>query len=459
MVTYADWFFDKEMDFYLTLEPIMNGEVEEKSSEKGIDNKGFDLKLADKMNKSAIEKNSGQNHPGGDYDSNTSEMSRSQSTTCLSEETQAYESPKPITRRKNKSVAPGPPICKDEKRKDGQLGKDNVKTKEIHVFNDKPDKPPRPTVVSNSTLPRPSKSNRENKINENNEEIMKKQPVDDIVLSKKLDESNEKVISHIKKDTITTSMATISTNADSVHISKESSKETYSTNSLDRRSERPVAAPRSIINTTVEVFEKKSDSESNKPPEYSKVNLISVKKEWLLGKDSADIDNLPLKKPAIPERPLTLKPQAFKMNRTSMDPNNFRNNYENILLSSNENLNTGSTDDSRTLQKNYSVINKQQQISVIEVGSSNKNNSNDKVSDNNTSGVVDDDANLIPSGGTTSMEKTVNDNKTFESEVDKDADADDDDDDKDVVVVQERKTAGVTSNRPLSLPGKDHLSR
>lgn len=415
------------MEFYLTLEPVLNGDVDEKNSEKGIENRGFDLKAVDKMHKSAIEKGSGQNHPGGDADSSLSDIKRSQSISSLSEEIPTYESPKPITRRKNKSVAPVPPIFKDDKKKEGaRVVKENsqfVKMKEQHLISDRPDKPPRPLVTSNSTLPRPSKNNRENKSTETNAEDMMLQSTDDmVILRKPLDECVEKPI---RKDLVRRT-TTISTNTDSVKEFKDG----YPTNSLERRSERPVAAPRTV-SMTVEMSDKlKAESES-KPIEYSKVNLISVKKEWLLGKDSADIESIQLRKPAVPERPSTLKPHNFKLNRSFMDVT-LRNNYENVSLSSNENLSTGSLDD-KTLQKTQMYSIEKQQVAIIDVGNQDK---------------VKTDKNLectpkeVLNNGKDEVEKNLPE-KTGDGDRDNDCN-------EAVASTNERKISG---SRPVSLPG------
>ncbi|KAK6624102.1 hypothetical protein RUM44_010960 [Polyplax serrata] len=425
LVTYADWFFDKDMEFYITLEPIMNGEVDEKSVDKGgIDNKGFDIKVADKMNKSVIEKGSGQNHPGGDVETNLSEMKRSQSIGSLSEEVHTYESPRPITRRKNKSVAPGPPIFKDEKKKDdaklsSKSSSQPGKGREQNLASDKPDKPPRPSVTSNATLPRPSKSFREKSTELNREEF-------------KVSTGEESLIRNLaaaKKEPVT--KTTASTNTDTYLVSKEN--RTSFAGSVELRGERPVAAPRTV-STLIEVSDKPKPESESKPIEYNKVNLISVKKEWLLGKDSVENENAFQKKPVVPERPSTLKTQSFKFNRNSIGAS-LRNNYENITLSSTENL-SGNNSEDRSMQKAQISSTDKQQVSVVEIRNKEKRDSFEDVTKNGGEGVTNNEPG-------SKIEESC-----------------DDDDDRDVVVPsEERKTASSNSNRPLSLPGTEKPER
>lgn len=354
-MTFADWFFDAETDFYITLEPVMNGESEEKAAERGIDNKAFDIKAADRKEKSEKEKTHSRNHSGGENVSDNSvvEMKRSQSISSLSDETQTHGSPKPITRRKNKSAAPVPPVVK--KKDEAKSSKEpcqSPKTKEVSSTSERPDKPPRPSVPANSTLPRPAKSH---KSTETSKEDIMTQSVGSISLSKNESAESESV-NEVKK---TKSVASVSTNTESVPRVKES----YQTGSIDRRlREKPVAAPRSI--NSMEMTEKeKSDADSK--IEYNKVDTITAKKEWLLGKDSGDSENVPLRKPAIPERPSSLK-ATLKMTRNSLDTN-----YENVSASSNENLSSGSSDE-RTLQRTQMYSIDKQQVSIISVGNEEK---------------------------------------------------------------------------------------
>lgn len=430
LVTYANWFFDKEMDFYRTLEPIMNGEADDKSTDRGIDNKGFDLKSADRTPKTSIEKDKThmRNHSGGEHsDYSAGEMKRSQSINSLDDVHTAHDSPKPVTRRKNKSAAPIPPGVKDVKKKEEVKSiKDNVQTstpskpKEVSLV-ERPDKPPRPSVPATSTLPRPAKNNRENKSTETCKDDVMTQSVGALGFEKFLrndqnPESGDKQESHVRKEKVT--KASVSTNTETTPRIREH----YQTGSIDRRiRDKPVAAPRSV-SSAIEAFEKEKLESDSKTNEYNKIDLINVKKEWLLGKDSSDGEGAP-KKPAVPERPSTLKSHALKA-RNSLDTN-LRNNYENVSLSSNENLSSGSSDE-RTLQRTQMYSIDKQQVAIINVGNEEK-------------GKKDEEKNV-------EVGEKEEQGKEKEEEKEKDVEKE-----KEVPVEKEKKDS--VGSRPLSLPG------
>lgn len=371
LVTYADWFFDKEIketDFYVTLEAIVNGETDEN---RGIDNKGFDLKSVDKTSKTSLDKDKThlRNHSGEFNQTVAGEMKRSQSINSLTDDNYSHDSPKPVTRRKNKSAAPVPPGIKDDKKKpESKSASIQISTpsKSKELVGDKPDKPPRPNVPTTSTLPRPGKNHRENKSTETSKDDIMTQSVGAMGFenfsSEQVSESPGKQDMHLKREKI--QKATASTNTEPIPKVKEFG-------SVERRiRDKPIAAPRSISCSAEGSENEKQESDSSKTSEYYKVDLINAKKEWLLGKNNSENDSTPLKKPAIPERPSTLKQHALKA-RTSVELNLRINNYENVSLSSNENLSGGSSDE-RTLQKAQLYSIDKQQVSIINVGNDEK---------------------------------------------------------------------------------------
>lgn len=404
LVTYADWFFEEEVDFYVTLEPVLNGETDEKVAEKGIDNKGFDIKHAEKMAKNLGDKH---NRSPSNQDNMAGEIKRSQSINSLSDDLPVHESPKPIMRRKNKAVAPVPPIGKDAKKSDDS--RKSLMPSQVESSTEKPNKPPRPNAPINATLPRPSKS-RENKSTETRDDIMT-QSVGNLDLDK-VEQSKINSQETDKKEKTVKKLINVSTNTDVTSRPKDVAEIRV----------KPVAAPRSIPASTEE---KEKFEGSSKSSDYSsRIDLLHVKKEWLLGKDSQEPDTSTLKKPAIPERPSNLKPQSFKV-RNSID-NPPRNNYENVTISVNDNLNCPSSGE-RSLQRTQMYSIEKQQVAIIKFENEDK-----KVKEKGESEAIDDSSEK-QTVDTAEPEKTTDDNEN--------------------VSLEERRSSISCANRPLSLPG------
>ncbi|KAL0278553.1 UNVERIFIED_CONTAM: hypothetical protein PYX00_000346 [Menopon gallinae] len=409
LVTYADWFFEEEIDFYVTLEPVLNGEADEKVTEKGIDNKGFDIKHAEKASKNSGEKH---NRSVSNQDNLAGEIKRSQSISSLSDDLPVHESPKPIMRRKNKAVAPVPPLGKDGKKSDDS--RKSLMPSQAESSSEKPDKPPRP----NATLPRPSKS-KENKSTETRDDIMT-QSVGNLDLER-VDQSKINSQETDKKDKSAKKVINVSTNTEVVCRPKEV---------VEVRA-KPVAAPRSIVTSTEE---KEKSEDSSKNCDYSRIDLLHVKKEWLLGKDSQESDTSTLKKPAIPERPSNLKPQSFKVRNNLENPP--RNNYENVTISSNENLNCASTGEGSLQRTQMYSIDKQ--VAIIKFGNEEKK-AKEKEKEGSSEAIDDNVERQTATVDNVEPDKKTDDNENVPSE--------------------ERRGSISFASRPLSLPGTEKPER
>nr|CAD7202488.1 unnamed protein product [Timema douglasi] len=169
LVTFSDWFFPGELDFYQTLcreSGMVNGLMAasfsslsgQLSSEAGGGSSPVDKGLRHARSSSG---EGALIATGGD-------MKRTQSNSSLSDHSSPPQgSPKPATRRKNKP-APVPPANSATARDppslftppDKNVEKPDKTVEKPERPADKPDKPPRPAgapPITSSTLPRPSK--------------------------------------------------------------------------------------------------------------------------------------------------------------------------------------------------------------------------------------------------------------------------------------------------------------
>ncbi|XP_063234388.1 rho GTPase-activating protein 44-like isoform X2 [Bacillus rossius redtenbacheri] len=156
LVSFADWFFPGEVEFYQTLSretALVNGMTASYTSLSGqLPAETAGVAPSEKTTRHA-RSSSGEGQLLGSADEGV-DMKRTQSNSSLSDHSSPpHGSPKPATRRKNKP-APVPPSNSVSAR-DPPVP---FVTEKAAV--EKPDKPPRPAVgpITVSTLPRPSKS-------------------------------------------------------------------------------------------------------------------------------------------------------------------------------------------------------------------------------------------------------------------------------------------------------------
>ncbi|XP_067014084.2 rho GTPase-activating protein 44 [Anabrus simplex] len=144
LVSYADWFFPGDLDFYQTFARETTGMVNGMTTSIGPVPQ--DIPSVHPFSSGHVRSSSGEGqliHLGESGD-----MKRTQSNSSLSDHSSPpHGSPKPATRRKNKP-APIPPASVASSKEQPQS---------FTSGTEKPDKPPRPAGPVVTTLPRPSK--------------------------------------------------------------------------------------------------------------------------------------------------------------------------------------------------------------------------------------------------------------------------------------------------------------
>lgn len=289
LLRYADYFFPGDINFYMkyTREQLFK-DCEYGFSPRYNDQRFFDNDPMDSMSKSTVDFSTAakvSHSRSNSHDTSliitdsmntANSMKRAQSNSSLSDQSSPPQgSPKPVARRKNKPLAPGPP-----------------KPLETHIEN----RPPKPQILTKPQLGHSKPT-----------EVM-----EDARDSLDLDQKFSPFTLPDSMDTMNVQKATVNKIIITSDNLQQKSNVHYSNaiNGLQAKSKiAPVAAPRTTISAVVNT-EKASIADDDQH-----IQLRRRSKD-----DCHPIDRG--NKPAVPERPSTLRPQSFRCGGRIEDPTN-----------------------------------------------------------------------------------------------------------------------------------------
>lgn len=334
LIKHADWFFAEEVNFFIsfTKEDLLPDQCEYGFSPSFA--QGYSQTAAmnqeqsngdySSMSKSMFDCNhqtvSKLDGPGRHSRSNShdtslilleNEMKKAQSNSSLSDQSSPpHGSPKPILRRKNKPLAPVPPnYTPDKKKVESQT---QTSSEPVKIENEKPAKPPRPVLSDSGKLitgvqtinrstyrqnkalkeeaARLGMGSRDNLSDTRRQSLeLEKEKLEALKGGEKGDKETTLVVRNVTAQSGVVgrmkvvgdgpaSLGAIPTDKAAIQRLQTSAKPT------GQPPPRPVAAPRTIVPAAVE-------------PDTTEVQLRN--------------------KPAVPERPATLRPQSFRGPRGS----------------------------------------------------------------------------------------------------------------------------------------------